>query len=60
MRNPERWRSAFMFVWMTVIFGFLGLLVAWARDTERDWILWVLSLILAFLIGKLWDYREPD
>lgn len=49
-----------MFVWMTVIFGFLGLLVAWARDTERDWILWVLSLILAFLIGKLWDYREPD
>lgn len=49
-----------MFVWMTVMMGTLGLLVAWARDTGRDWILWTLAIILAFLIGKLWDYREPD
>lgn len=49
-----------MLVWMTVTMGGLGLLVAWARETERYWILWGLSLLLAFLIGRLWNYREPD
>lgn len=60
MRDPDRWRPVFMLVWMTVTMGGLGLLVAWARETERYWILWGLSLLLAFLIGRLWNYREPD
>ena len=60
MRDPDRWRPVFMLVWMTVTLGGLGLLVAWARETERYWILWGLSLLLAFLIGRLWNYREPD
>ena len=60
MRDIERYKPVFITAFTIIVMSVLASLVAWARETERYWILWGLSLILAFLIGKLWDYREPD
>ncbi len=59
MNQRDRWKPAFMVVWMTVTMGTLGLLVRWALETDRIWIPWCLSLALAFIIGKFWDYKPP-
>ena len=59
MKDPERYRGLFIFVFTTVVMGILGLWLAWIRDTGRWELFAAYCLVMVFAIGRLWNYREP-
>ena len=59
MKNPERWGRVFVFVFTTVIMAVLSSWLMWVRETERWWHFAGYCVVLAFVIWKFWDYREP-
>lgn len=59
MKDPERYKGLFIFVFTTVVMGVLGLWLAWVRDTQRWHLFAIFCAVLAVAIVKLWNYREP-
>jgi len=60
VRDPERYKGLFIFVFTTVVMLAVGLFLTWAKDTERWYLFAGYFVVLSFIIGKFWDYRPPD
>jgi len=56
---PGRGERIFVFAITTVIMAVLASWLMWVRDTERWTYLWLYFIVLAFVIGRLWNYRPP-
>lgn len=59
MKNRERWGKVFVFIATTLAMAVLGSWLMWVYETERWHLLAGYYVVIAFLIGKLWDYRPP-
>jgi len=60
MREPERWKPVFIFVFTSVVLAILGVWMAWVRETERWWYLAGYYAVMFLVIWRLWNYRSPD
>ncbi len=58
MRDPERYKGLFVFVFTSITMGILGLWLAWVRDTGRWYLFAIYMAVLGVVIWKLWDYRD--
>lgn len=59
MRDPERYKGLFVFVFTFVVMTIIGAFLFWVRETGRwEWFA-VYCVVLAFIIGRTWNYR-PD
>ena len=60
MRDPERYKGLFVFVVTTIGMTAIGIFLTWVRESGHwEWFA-VYCVILAFIIGKYWDYRPPS
>jgi hypothetical protein len=55
----RRGEMIFVLVFTTVVMAVLSSWLMWARETGRTHLLWMFGIVLAFVIGRLWNYR-PD
>lgn len=56
MRDPERYKGLFIFVFTTVVMTVLASWLAWVRATDRTELLLLYFAGLGFVIWKYWDH----
>lgn len=40
-----------------IVMTSFALMLHWAKDTGQHWIIWTTLVVLAFVSGRLWNYR---